>query len=116
MAIKMIRARHIFYLEMARGLKIVWPVIIGPLLILFLLGFVVGRLEGWNFVDSFYFTCITGLTIGYGDLVPGSPLTRLLTIGIGINGVILMGIITSVAVSALQKTIANHHRTPDNPS
>jgi voltage-gated potassium channel len=26
--------------------------------------------EGWNFVDSFYFTTTTITTIGYGDLVP----------------------------------------------
>ena len=100
-----------FALEMARGLKIVWPVIVGPFTLMFLLGFVVGHLEGWRLADSVYFTCITGLTIGYGDFVPVRPASKILTIGIGINGVILMGMITSVAVSALQKTIANTHDT-----
>ena len=28
------------------------------------------QIEGWNYIDSFYFTGITITTIGYGDLVP----------------------------------------------
>jgi hypothetical protein len=40
-----------------------------------------------------YFTFITGLTIGYGDMVPRQALARALAIGIGVCGLFLTGVI-----------------------
>src|SRR5262245_55570763 len=34
------------------------------------LGLLIGFVEGWSFGDAIYFTFVTGLTIGYGDIVP----------------------------------------------
>lgn len=47
-------------------------------------------LEGWDWLDAAYFVVITLTTIGYGDLVPTQPVTKLITIFYGLNGIILL--------------------------
>ncbi len=47
--------------------------------------------EGWSWIDAWFFTVTTVSTVGYGDLVPATPLGKLATtalifIGIGIFG------------------------------
>jgi len=69
------------------------------------LGLLVGLLEGWTIGDAVYFSFVTGLTIGYGDLVPRQALTRVFAIGIGLCGILLTGLVAAIAVSALRTTL-----------
>lgn len=36
--------------------------------------------EGWSVVDALYFSVMTMSTIGYGDLVPTTPISKIFTI------------------------------------
>ena len=83
------------------GLRVVWPILSGLLGLMIALGLVIGVREGWSIQEAIYFTFVSGLTIGYGDLVPKFLLTRALAIGIGSCGVLLTALLAAVAVKAL---------------
>ena len=55
-------------------------------------------LEGWSIIDSLYFTTTTLATIGFGDLRPTRPISRVLTALVGICGVGLLGGLVSAVV------------------
>jgi Ion channel len=92
--------RH-FFRELLNGLKVVWPILSGLLGAMLATGFVVCRLEGWPVGDGIYFAFVSGLTIGYGDLVPKHTFSRVLAIGIGFAGILLIGLVTAIGVRAL---------------
>jgi Ion channel len=93
--------RRSFFAGLMRGLKVVWPILSVLVGVMFLMGFVIGRIEGWDLGDSAYFAFVSGLTIGYGDLVPKSPMSRILAVCIGFCGILLTGLVAAVAVRAL---------------
>jgi voltage-gated potassium channel len=66
------------------------PMLIYMVIILLIGAVLYHWLEGWSWIDSFYFVVITLTTIGYGDLTPTTSITKLITIFYGINGVIVL--------------------------
>jgi hypothetical protein len=63
-------------------------VALAALLGLLVLGTVSYRLiEGWTWIDSFYFSVCTLTTVGYGDLSPTSEFSRLFTAVYALSGV-----------------------------
>jgi voltage-gated potassium channel len=48
-------------------------------------------LEGWGWIDSFYFSVITLTSVGYGDLAPTSPESKLFTTVYIVTGISLLG-------------------------
>ncbi|HEU4924601.1 MAG TPA: potassium channel family protein, partial [Burkholderiales bacterium] len=95
--------RRLFSLELWNGLKVVWPILSGLLVVMVLLGMVIAWREGWHLGDGLYFAFVSGLTIGYGDLVPKHPMSRMLAIAIGGTGILLTGLVAAVAVRALER-------------
>ncbi len=81
----------------------VWPILSGLVVAQLLLGLLVGLIEGWEISEGAYFSFVTGLTIGYGDLVPKHLSTRLIAVLIGFLGILVTGLVAAVGVRALQE-------------
>jgi len=94
-----------FLAALGRAFLVTWPILSAILVVQLGLGLLIGLLEGWTIGEAVYFSFVTGLTIGYGDIVPRQALTRALAIGIGFCGVLLTGLVAAIAVSALRTTL-----------
>lgn len=47
-------------------------------------------LEGWGWLDAVYFCIVTLTTVGFGDLHPTQPLSKLLSIFYILNGIVVL--------------------------
>ncbi|MDH3597738.1 MAG: potassium channel family protein [Rhodospirillales bacterium] len=65
----------------------------------------VAQVENMGFGDALYFTLITGLTVGYGDIAPATTTGRVVSIVAGVIGVVYVGIIVAVATRALRDAV-----------
>jgi hypothetical protein len=91
-------------------LQVVWPILAGLIIIQLLLGMLIGFIEEWPMGSGAYFTFVTGLTIGYGDLVPKHLSTRLIAVVIGSLGILVTGLVAAVGVQALRETTRRQSR------
>jgi hypothetical protein len=96
-----------FFVAAGHAFRLAWPVLSMILAFQVALGLLIGFFEGWSFGDAVYFTFITGLTIGYGDIVPRLAFSRALAVVIGISGLFITGVIAGIAVYAMQKAIGD---------
>jgi voltage-gated potassium channel Kch len=94
--------RRSFFTRLGQGLHVVWPILSLLLGVIAGLGAAVAVLEGWPLANGIYFAFVTSLTIGYGDIVPQRGLSRALAMIIGMTGVLVIGLVTAVAVRALE--------------
>ena len=99
--------RRRFFVALRQAIHLTWPVLSGILAIQVALGLLIGFVEGWSVGDAIYFTFITVLTIGYGDIVPRQALARALAIGIGVSGLFLTGVIAAIAVHAMRTALTD---------
>jgi hypothetical protein len=99
--------RRRFFVALGHAIHVTWPVLSTILAIQVALGLLIGFVEGWSVGDAVYFSFVTGLTIGYGDIVPRQALTRALAIGIGVSGLFLTGLIAGIAVYAMRAALTD---------
>jgi hypothetical protein len=102
-----------FLCALGHYLHVVWPVLFGIFASQLALGLLIAWIERWSLGDGVYFTFVTGLTIGYGDLVPHQPMSRFLAILVGFLGTVLTGLIAAIAVRALQTATDDPTGFPD---
>ena len=100
--------RRRFFVALGHAVRLAWPILSMILAIQIALGVLIGFVEGWSVGDAVYFTFVTGLTIGYGDIVPRQALARALAIGIGVSGLFLTAL-PRIAERVLAKTSVSAH-------
>ena len=100
-AIERRRRRRVFFASLLRHLSLLWPVFSGILIVMVGCGITISLIEDWSIGEGLYFTFVTGLTIGYGDLIPKHFFARLLALMIGFSGIVLTGIVAAVSVQSL---------------
>ena len=100
----------IFNHFMANFFKVIWffRAIIFALLFIILIGAVaIAFVEKIPLGDALYFSFVTGLTIGYGDIVVKTALGRCVALFIGFIGIVFTGLVIAGAVEAVRRTY--HH-------
>lgn len=80
-------------------------VLVGLLSMIIVGGVAVSYVEGLRIGDGVYFAFVTGLTIGYGDISAVTALGRVLSIAIGVIGMLLTGLTVAIATRALADAV-----------
>ena len=94
--------RRRFLVALLAQARLLWPILSSLILAMAAVGTIIGRIEDWGIGESLYFTYVTGLTIGYGDVTPKHIAGRLLALLIGLAGIVLTGLIAAISVQALR--------------
>ncbi len=82
------------------------PILIFLTLLIILMGQIVGKKEGWSRTDALYFSFVTATTVGYGDLHPSKPVSKVLSVMIAFVGVVFTGIFTAIGLHSAQSAFA----------
>jgi hypothetical protein len=92
-----------FFQRLWKHLQVIWPVVSGLIGFQLAFGAVIGFLERWSVSETIYFTFVTALTIGYGDLAPERISSRMITLAVGFSGILLTGLVVALGVRSLQE-------------
>lgn len=71
----------------------------------------IAHTEQLPFGEALYFAFVTGLTIGYGDIVATTALGRFISILLGVTGILFTGLVVAVAVKAVKQAWEDVHGT-----
>ena len=53
--------------------------------------------------EAVYFSFITGLTVGYGDIAPHTTIGRIVSVALGFIGIVFSGMVVAIAVHAVRE-------------
>ncbi len=84
-----------------RCFKHIWLMMVVLLIFVLLGALAIAKVEGIDVGSSIYFALITALTIGYGDITPTTVIGKILSVLIGVVGVMVLGLVVAVITRAL---------------
>jgi uncharacterized membrane protein len=86
--------------------------VFGALILLIVAGAgLIAYAEQLPFGDALYFAFVTGLTVGYGDIVATTTIGRIISILLGLTGILFTGLVVAAAVHSLQLALKEVHGT-----
>lgn len=74
-------------------------ILLGMLFLIISFSFAMSILEGFSYLDALWYCFAVVTTIGFGDIVPQSIFIRTLSVILGIYGIIVVAVITSIIVN-----------------
>ncbi|MDM8556623.1 potassium channel family protein [Desulfococcaceae bacterium HSG7] len=90
------------------GIHLILPLLLFFALLIIVLGQIVGRIEGWNKFDSFYWSFITALTVGYGDIRPIRKRSKTISILIALIGFMFTGVFVAITVATATEALKKY--------
>ena len=72
---------------------------------------VITHIEKLPFGEALYFSFITGLTIGYGDIVVKTPFGRIMAVLLGLIGIIFTGMMVAAAIRAVGESMRDMNKS-----
>lgn len=97
---------QLFYLNV----KLASPLLLFSIMLIVLLGLFVGLRESWGRFDSMYWAFITATTVGYGDIRPTRPISKVLSVLIAFVGITFTGILVALAIYAATEALGDQER------
>ena len=82
-------------------------------LVLMLLALTLAWVEDWSLGNAIYFTFISGLTVGYGDITPVPPLGRIASVASAVIGIVATGLYVAIASKAVSTSIRGQRLSRD---
>ena len=69
------------------------------------------HIDKMPFEDALYFSFITGLTIGYGDIVVKTPIGRIIAVLLGLIGIVFTGLMVAAAIRSVEKSMRDNNKS-----
>lgn len=91
--------------------RVTWKLksIYASFIAIFLIGaWAISYYEKLSYGDALYFTLVTGLTVGYGDISPQSIVGRFIAIFLALVGMVLTGVLVATAVQVVKYSFEKH--------
>ena len=71
------------------------------IVLIFISGFLISRLDSVPLENAVYFAFITAFTVGFGDMAPKSRGARIVTVILAFFGLMLIGVAVAIAAQAI---------------
>ncbi len=87
------------------------PLLISLLFLIGIIGYIIGRIEGWSISDSLYHAFINATTVGYGDFRPLDGRAKFLAVVLAFIGLVFTGMVVAIALHAANDGFAQVYET-----